>query len=77
VEPYPWLLIYYHAFHDLIGDRHWEYGPITWMARQGWADKYDLDDLQTELLHVHVKAMDLAFLQWKRQNKPPSGTGGS
>lgn len=69
---HPWLALFYLAFHDLIGDRAWDRGPITWMARQRWAEINGLDDEATSLLHTHVPAMDLAFLDSTGDNK----TGG-
>jgi hypothetical protein len=66
---HPWLQLFYLAFHDLFGDRAWENGPITWMARQKWAETHGLDEEATALLHSHVAAMDLAFLSAKADNK--------
>lgn len=75
---YPWLHVFYMAFDDLIADRHWPEGAIPWTARQEWAEANGLDELATQLLHVHVKAMDLAFLRLKRDtaSKNTGGDGG-
>jgi hypothetical protein len=72
----PWLVVFYNAFLDLKGDRNWEWGPITWTARTLWARAHGLDAYATRILHVHVQALDLAFLQWKRDNQPKEGKPG-
>lgn len=72
---FPWLAVFYNAFLDLMGDRNWEQGPITWQARRLWALDNRLDTEATRLLHVHVKALDLAFLKWKRDNQPKREDG--
>lgn len=72
----PWLEIYWKAFDDLINDRRTEHAPIEWMTRQKWAEVHQLDEVQTELLHKHIVAMDLAFLGYLRnkrsQQQPPN-----
>jgi hypothetical protein len=68
-EIWPWLRLFYDAFMDLIGDRNWEYGPVTWSARVLWATEHGLDRVATQLLHTHVGALDLAFLKWKSDNQ--------
>lgn len=71
---HPWLHVFYNAFLDLIADRAYEDGPITWTARELWSKKYGLDRVATDLLHIHVKALDLAFLAHKRDSRA-RGTG--
>jgi hypothetical protein len=61
--------LFYDAFTELVGDRTWEYGPITWTARTLWAKEHGLDHVATRLLHIHVCALDLAFLKWKSDNQ--------
>jgi hypothetical protein len=72
-EIWPWLRLFYDAFIELVGDRNWEYGPITWHARTLWAQAHALDPVATELLHIHVKALDLAFLKWKSDTQKSKG----
>jgi hypothetical protein len=73
-QVWPWLTVFQRAFWDLIGDRAAPEMPIPWMVRQRWAEIYGLDSEATELLHRHVKAQDLAFLGYLRDNKPKPDT---
>lgn len=75
---WPWLELYYRAFHDLKWDRHYPFGFIPWTARQRWAESYSLSDAQTERLHAYIRALDIAYLQHLRDNTPsPGGSGDS
>jgi hypothetical protein len=73
-QVFPWLALFYNAFGDLVADRNWSDAPISWVARQRWADVHGLDRTATALLHIHVKAMDIAFLQWRREHAPKQPT---
>lgn len=54
-------------------DRYFEGGLIPWAARQHWAEVHGLDEEATRLLHVHVVAMDLAYLEWREKKRPKQG----
>ena len=58
-------MVFYDAFMDLVCDRYFDGGLIPWAARQHWAEVHGLDAEATRLLHIHVTAMDTAFLEWK------------
>lgn len=66
---WPWLHVFYNAFIDLIDDRGYDGGMITWLARETWAKKHGLDEVGTKLLHTHVKALDIAFMAHKRDTQ--------
>lgn len=72
---FPWLQLFYEAFEDLVGDRPQTDAPIPWSTRQKWAEVHGLDEIATELLHTHVKALDLAFLNSRRDNRPDEEMG--
>lgn len=71
---WPWLAIYWTAYKDLQTDRHWAEGPIPWSSRRAWAKDHGLDEVATEMLHIHLRQLDLAYREWLGHNKG-SGTG--
>jgi hypothetical protein len=71
----PWLGLFQQAFRDLVGDRCGPGQPITWQARQRWAEVHELDPEATELLHHFVVAQDVAFLGYLRENAASNGEG--
>lgn len=73
---HPWLAIFYEAFTDLISDRYFEDGLIPWAARQHWAEVHGLDAEATRMLHKHVPAMDMAFLEWRAKKRPKTPEAG-
>lgn len=38
-------------------------GPIWWTTVQEYCERYGLDEEQTEAMHIHIKAMDTAYLK--------------
>ncbi len=38
-------------------------GPIWWNTIQDYCERMGLDEEQTEAMHVHVKALDGAYLK--------------
>lgn len=75
---FPWLGLFLVAFNDLINDRNSDSAHIPWTARQKWAEVHELDRVATDLLHVHLVAMDHAYLKWwheqQRANNPEGRT---
>lgn len=68
-QVWPWLTIFWRAFRDLQTERRWPEGPIPWSVCEDWARKYSLDAEATEMLHIHVQALDLAYREWIGHNK--------
>jgi len=73
------LALFYTAFWDLTSTRRYRDGLIPWDTTRAWAREHGLDADATETLEHHIKAMDVAFLNWKSQNggrgkTPPKGT---
>jgi len=83
-ELYPGLDLFYDAFWDLTTERPAETAPIPWSRIQQWAVATRLSGDQRALLHGHIRAMDLAFLGWRRDKqgrtksppKPEEGQNG-
>lgn len=59
------LWFYLQAFFDLDGERShgMGLGRIPWSAVMAYADYYDLDEEQTELLLQFIRSMDAAHLK--------------
>ncbi len=49
-------------------------GPIWWGTVQNYCEKKGLEAEQTEEMHYHIRAMDLAYL--KHMDKKSGGKGG-
>lgn len=47
---------------------------MQWEVRHKWATHHGLDYYGEELLHVHLRAVDLAFLQWRRDTASKGAT---
>lgn len=62
------LSLFFEAFFDLHTTRTvgLEQGPIPWPAVEEYAQRLGLDEGQREELHVYVRAMDNAYLEWSR-----------
>lgn len=62
----PGLQLYWNAWMDLWTCRRESGSMIPWSEIQYWADSNTLPPLQVADLHTHIRALDLAFLAWKR-----------
>lgn len=62
------LELYYGAFLDLHTCRPLglDEGPIRWIDIHDYADRLELSEDQRDDLHYHVRAMDNAYLDWRR-----------
>ncbi len=68
----PGLELYYIAFMSLEASRQigMGAGPIWWTTVQDYCERQGLDEEQTEAMHIHIKAMDTAYLKnLARKNK--------
>lgn len=52
----------------------WSEGPIPWSAIERYAEANDIEGDQREDLHFHVRALDRAYLEWRRKKKPADET---
>lgn len=68
----PGLELYYKGFMDLISSRMIGMGPgpIWWDTIQTYCERTNLDDIQTEAMHHHVKNMDEVYLKHVDSKKP-------
>lgn len=60
------------AFYELCGDRQSGFGagPIPWTAVDAWCRAHEIRGFQRESLHFLIKNLDLAYLQWSKENAP-------
>lgn len=68
------LELYYTAFWDLdtCRMRGFDQGPITWFDVRRYCQDIELDDIQTEKMHLVIPMMDreyLSFVAGKRKQK--------
>ena len=63
------LELFFNAWFELTSARSigMSMGPIPWNVVQDYAERFGLDDFQTEALHYHVRCMDDVFFE--HQNK--------
>jgi len=77
----PGCELFVTAYFELDTERRFPGGRIPYSTITSWCDENGIDDReQRQLLHEHVKTMDLAYLQWaaekqakaNKQPEPPS-----
>ena len=59
------LELFFNAWFELTSARSFGMGmgPIPWNIIQGYADRFELDDFQTEALHYHMGNMDMTYFK--------------
>lgn len=68
------LQFYMMAFQQLNSDRgvapDGRELPIPWSSIDRWADSHDIVGELKEDLHYHVRALDVAYLEYKESKRP-------
>ena len=61
----PGLELYYIGFIDLMSSRQvgMAPGPIWWTTIQEYCEKRQLDEDQTDTMHIHISALDALYLK--------------
>lgn len=74
-ELFDGLEIYWNAFGDLTTCRSIGFGvgPIPWTAIRDYADEYQFVGEQRILLFRHIRAMDMAYLDYNKPKETPVG----
>ena len=44
-------------------------GPIPWDKIMEYADRYELDEENTEAFNVIIRMMDIEYLNWHEENR--------
>ena len=70
-EALPGDEFYMGAFWRLSTTRQvgFGFGPIPWHQIIAYAERYDLDHRETDVLVIVIMAMDEAWLNWHRKNE--------
>jgi hypothetical protein len=56
--------LFWNAYVELSSDRN-SSGAIPWSSRVRWAERYGLDEIQTQALIDIIGAMDKTYMQWR------------
>lgn len=61
------LRFWYNAFLDLSADRPvgMGEGPIPWTSIERYAERWDLDEDESDDLHHHIRSMDKTYLKYR------------
>lgn len=66
------LQLFFTAFNQLSSCRSsgMSIGPIPWTAIAMWCNEYKLVDGQRRAVFLHVRVMDLAYMEYVAKSKP-------